>query len=812
MPKHAGDKQPCGCKKGRRNLVVCIDGTSNQVGIHNTNVADFYSLIKKGDGSNQRTWYSSGIGTFASSSWKSLAYLLRTIWHKIDMAIAWNVDDIVCAAYRWLSDNYKPGDCIYLLGFSRGAYQVRVLSAMIDKVGLLHKGNETQIPFAYERYSRASDLALGYNYKQTLSQNVTVHFVGAWDTVSSVGMSRASALLPGTIDGMMHVCYFRHALALDERRAKFLPEYAYGGSMRPEHTESGTSKVKEVWFAGTHSDIGGGNVRNLDMGRRLPPLRWMVSEAKKAGLRMDEMRNEFLSLNTVDIKESLTGLWWPLEVFPVKRLAYTDRFSTTHRPHLGQGRTICNGQKIDLSVCLTKDNWVPKARPSASMAGTDTHFDPTKLRHDIDGIISGPRDKYPPFLEVDQYERVRIMLLKRIKRTGDSGLTNQMRSESQSDPQWQEDLLSALIELLLEPGSSEHLGSEILDTFNTELSPLRIRRRQINLFTASPLITKLLSGGNEKDKETAGQFLLFSKDGKYIFHGGSNKHLHILDAYTGEAVAQVPTMGKEVSSSAFSSNGGRCVVGGQQGDGGGFVQVFNWSEEQRQLSEAGSELFKDVICGDSVGFLPNQDPNQEEDVVVLQEGKILVWNGKDPVKLMEGDTSQVDHIAFSPRGDTMAAYSRSSRELAVWNAATRKCLFTLPARLDDWVSCIACSTNGELLTSGSWGGLIRIWDTKSGEESGQLRGHADGVFSVCFSPDSKLLVSGSADKTIKVWDVTTCKLLETLLEGSVGEKYAGLSVAFSPDGKRIVSGGLDGTVRVWDIENIASSRYGRVDE
>jgi uncharacterized protein (DUF2235 family) len=101
------------------------------------------------------------------------------------------------------------------------------------------------------------------------------------DTVSSIGIARGKYMLPDTVDGMKHVCYFRHALALDERRVKFLPEYAYGGSA----TESGKSidhtggtwaaiqlvmctdpqvgieskepfpQTKEVWFAGTHSDM-----------------------------------------------------------------------------------------------------------------------------------------------------------------------------------------------------------------------------------------------------------------------------------------------------------------------------------------------------------------------------------------------------------------------------------------------------------------------------------------------------------------------------------------------------------------------------
>ncbi len=81
---------------------------------------------------------------------------------------------------------------------------------------------------------------------------------------------------PGTVDGMKHVCYFRHALALDERRVKFLPEYSYGGSTTPPSTgsKSDTNRTSsssqrpnagpasdspphtlEVWFPGTHSDM-----------------------------------------------------------------------------------------------------------------------------------------------------------------------------------------------------------------------------------------------------------------------------------------------------------------------------------------------------------------------------------------------------------------------------------------------------------------------------------------------------------------------------------------------------------------------------
>jgi uncharacterized protein (DUF2235 family) len=73
------------------------------------------------------------------------------------------------------------------------------------------------------------------------------------DTVSSIGVVRGPSL-PETTNGMTHVCVFRHALALDEFRVKFLPEYANGGAGPPKRIP-GKTDVKEVWFAGSHSDM-----------------------------------------------------------------------------------------------------------------------------------------------------------------------------------------------------------------------------------------------------------------------------------------------------------------------------------------------------------------------------------------------------------------------------------------------------------------------------------------------------------------------------------------------------------------------------
>ena len=80
------------------------------------------------------------------------------------------------------------------------------------------------------------------------------------DTVSSLGHLRSKDL-PKTVDGEDHICVFRHALALDERRVKFLPEYCYGGAPplgSGNNTASRTSfipKVKETWFRGSHPDM-----------------------------------------------------------------------------------------------------------------------------------------------------------------------------------------------------------------------------------------------------------------------------------------------------------------------------------------------------------------------------------------------------------------------------------------------------------------------------------------------------------------------------------------------------------------------------
>ncbi|KAF8600993.1 hypothetical protein BDV93DRAFT_446563 [Ceratobasidium sp. AG-I] len=296
-------------KPKTRNLVVCIDGTSNQFSDKNTNVIELYSHIKKDD--SQLTYYNSGIGTFAEPSWRSYTYMKQVLDNVIDLAIAWNLEKVIIGAYRWLSDTYQPGDQIFLFGFSRGAYQVRALAGMIHNIGLLHPGNQEQIPFAWELYAKCDPARNNLyqskidTFKKAFSRNeVDVRFLGAWDTVSSVGVVRGK-LLP-SVQTCAHVKRFRHALALDERRVKFLPEHVRPKEDDPDH-------VKEVWFAGTHSDM------LLDRGAE--PLMWMMEEAKRAGLNL-EPHNVQVEIKGAEVTESLEGFWWLFEILPITRMSY----------------------------------------------------------------------------------------------------------------------------------------------------------------------------------------------------------------------------------------------------------------------------------------------------------------------------------------------------------------------------------------------------------------------------------------------------------------------------------------------------------
>ncbi|KAH7889111.1 hypothetical protein F5I97DRAFT_1804244, partial [Phlebopus sp. FC_14] len=341
----------CTGKANSRNLVVCIDGTSNKFGQNNTNIVKLFADIDLED-EKQLAYYTSGIGTGPKTLhfWSRME---RAVSDKFDMAIAWNMEEIVKDAYGWLARMYREGDRIFLFGFSRGAYQVRVLAGMIHEVGLIRTPTEKQIGTAYDHYEtirsgKPKTREIAREFKKTFSwRNLKVHFVGVWDTVSSVGLIRGDVFL-STSSSAAHACHFRHALALDERRVKFMPEYFHEVNVGV-HERNDQPDIKEVWFAGSHSDVyvafQAGNVSLL----------WMREEAVGKGLRLKPTDVVWMP-DDLDFgtSNSMSRVWKFVEWFPIKhQVSYTGAGESARRwasLHRNQPRRIIPGQKIHASV------------------------------------------------------------------------------------------------------------------------------------------------------------------------------------------------------------------------------------------------------------------------------------------------------------------------------------------------------------------------------------------------------------------------------------------------------------------------------
>lgn len=184
----------------------------------------------------------------------------------IDDAFGTSFDQHVMEGYRFIMRYYDDGDKIYILGFSRGAFTARFLSRMISTIGVLSKGNEEMVRFAYKAYqdyetgrgafkTAAAHLAYMGKFKNTFCRmNAKVYFLGLFDTVSSVGTFDVSRgrYLPTVISTADHV---RHAVSVDERRLKFKPALL-AQDQRQRKIEN--EDIKEYFFMGNHGDVGGG--------------------------------------------------------------------------------------------------------------------------------------------------------------------------------------------------------------------------------------------------------------------------------------------------------------------------------------------------------------------------------------------------------------------------------------------------------------------------------------------------------------------------------------------------------------------------
>ena len=337
-------------KQMARNIVLCLDGTSNQFSAKNTNVVKLYAMLDR-KRNDQLSYYQPGIGTYPPPGvWGKIKRWFVT---RLDLAIAWLLPEHVTDAYRFLMRYYQEGDTIFIFGFSRGAYTARVLAAMLYKVGLLTQGNEELIPFAWDTFKKEHDEARYQEFQKTFSRPVRVHFLGLWETVSSIGWVPFAPQHFQFTQNNPAVDIVRHAVALDERRAYFL-QNLWGTT---------PADVDQVWFPGVHSDVGGGGNPQNESGLSAITLKWMVEKAEAERLKLDPtMKATVLPAQNLPNAsyvapyaggpphESLSGLWWIPEYVPMRYKDPATHFTPGWICHRGRSRQVLGNAKIHESV------------------------------------------------------------------------------------------------------------------------------------------------------------------------------------------------------------------------------------------------------------------------------------------------------------------------------------------------------------------------------------------------------------------------------------------------------------------------------
>ena len=303
-----------------KNIVVLCDGTSNEIASDRTNILRLFGALERSD--RQIVFYDPGVGTFgAENSW---SYSYRKAIEVWGLLTGWGLDQNVKEAYRFIVEHYDDGkgagnnveqetgtdkrkrDCIYIFGFSRGAYTARVLAGFIHAVGLIDPKHLNLLDYAYRAYKRvgerenestegagSSDHAFSEVrlYERILrTDRPPIRGLGIFDTVASIiewgrfGPRLRSHAFTSTNQSVETV---RHAVAIHEKRTMFRPrlwpeqgEY-WGNPFNRRASQPQDSK--EVWFTGAHGDVGGG-YPEADSALAKIPLAWMIREMRKTGL------------------------------------------------------------------------------------------------------------------------------------------------------------------------------------------------------------------------------------------------------------------------------------------------------------------------------------------------------------------------------------------------------------------------------------------------------------------------------------------------------------------------------------------------
>lgn len=269
----------------KKRLIVFCDGTWNRADAPAvTNVCKLRVAVDDSEAARQIVHYEPGVGTKPWERIRGGAFgvgLSRNVRH----------------CYEFLVDHYEPGDELFFFGFSRGAFTARSLAGLVRNSGILRPEHRDKVKDAYRLYrsrkpeDRPSEQAAEAFRRAHSHPDAEIAFIGVWDTVGALGipidgfrpplLSRRWTFHDTTLSRSVHNAY--HAISIDERRRPFVPtlwvkKVAADGTVEepPEH-----QTICQVWFAGVHSDVGGGYA---DPALSEIPLLWMADRASACGL------------------------------------------------------------------------------------------------------------------------------------------------------------------------------------------------------------------------------------------------------------------------------------------------------------------------------------------------------------------------------------------------------------------------------------------------------------------------------------------------------------------------------------------------
>jgi uncharacterized protein (DUF2235 family) len=341
------------------NVVLCCDGTGNKLDVATSNVVRLFSVAKRDTPDEQVVYYHPGIGTMPAKA--ALTSASRWATKLAGNLAGYGLLDDVADLYAYLMCTLRDGDNIFIFGFSRGAFTARVLAGVIHRCGVLKPEFTRLIPYALDLYRPHEPLdGVVAKFVRLFSRPWRVYFLGLWDTVKAFGVIWPKSLPHLRFNSSVDIV--RHAMALEERRTMFTPT-TWGGTdgdergtpagfmtpaMPPRSIEIGQN-VKEVWFEGCHSDVGGGlPEKNGSLYKH--SFEWMVREAHDEGLIVDEQAFHAVLSEAAGPSgkvESLTGAWHLAEITPRLHLQNQYPPAWRRRPTLGlwRGRNLSDAHR-----------------------------------------------------------------------------------------------------------------------------------------------------------------------------------------------------------------------------------------------------------------------------------------------------------------------------------------------------------------------------------------------------------------------------------------------------------------------------------